>query len=232
MMKLLTLTIISCHLVSVYSNENNIQEPKNFDNQDSEISKRPFFGKLLKLQHLNRALAEEALDENEENPLEFEVFPNLVIPNKRSNSHLFLRTSKRPFFGKLLKTKLFNLPEDNEEEEGIEIPVDLDSAENPPALSSAIPTKKSNLYLRSSRAPPIKARILRSMSGRIQPRILRSGLFLRASKRSGLFLRASRDPENAELNKRDMFLRTSKSMPNAVLPTRITKSSGLFLRSS
>ena len=123
-MKLLTLTIISCHLVSVYSNENNIQEPKNFDNQDSEISKRPFFGKrkcnnlkytiinskfekfqmyfslVLKLQHLNRALAEEALDENEENPLEFEVFPNLVIPNKRSNSHLFLRTSKRPFFGK------------------------------------------------------------------------------------------------------------------------------------
>ena len=135
----------------------------------------------------------------------------------------------------MLKTKLFNLPEDNEEEEEeeLEIPVELDSDENRPALSAAIPTKKSNLYLRSSRAPPIKARILRSMSGRmIQPRILRSGLFLRASKRSGLFLRASkRDPENAELNKRDMFLRTSKSMPNAVLPTRITKS-GLFLRSS
>ena len=131
----------------------------------------------------------------------------------------------------MLKTKLFNLPEDNDEEEDLEIPVDLDSAENPPALSAATPTKKSNLYLRSSRAPPIKARILRSMSGRIQPRILRSGLFLRASKRSGLFLRASRDPENAELNKRDMFLRTSKSMPNAILPTRITKS-GLFLRAS
>ena len=59
-----------------------------------------YFSLVLKLQHLNRALAEEALDENEENPLEFEVFPNLVIPNKRSNSHLFLRTSKRPFFGK------------------------------------------------------------------------------------------------------------------------------------
>ena len=140
----------------------------------------------------------------------------------------------------MLKTKLFNLPQDNDEEdeelnEELEIPVELDSAENRPALSAAIPTKKSNLYLRSSRAPPIKARILRSMSGRmIQPRILRSGLFLRASKRSGLFLRASkRDPENAELlnQKRDMFLRTSKSMPNAVLPTRITKS-GLFLRSS
>ena len=151
----------------------------------------------------------------------------------------------------MLKSKLFNLPskflpeEDNEEGEEFEIPVDdLDSeSENPPpALSAAIPTKKSNLYLRSSRAPPIKARILRSMSIQprilrsmsIQPRILRSGLFLRASKRSGLFLRASkRDPENVleQQNKRDMFLRTSKSMPNAILPTRITKS-GLFLRAS
>ena len=56
---------------------------------------------VLKLQNLNRALAEEALEENEDNPLEFELFPsNLAIPNKRSNSHLFLRTSKRPFFGK------------------------------------------------------------------------------------------------------------------------------------
>ena len=150
----------------------------------------------------------------------------------------------------MLKSKLFNLPskflpeEDNEEGAEFEIPADdLDSeSENHPALSAAIPTKKSNLYLRSSRAPPIKARILRSMSIQprilrsmsIQPRILRSGLFLRASKRSGLFLRASkRDPENVleQQNKRDMFLRTSKSMPNAILPTRITKS-GLFLRAS
>lgn len=208
--------------------------------------------RVLKLQNLNRALAEEALEENEDNPLEFELFPSsLAIPNKRSNSHLFLRTSKRPFFGKLLKSKLFNLPskflpeEDNEEGEEFEIPaddLDSESENHPPALSAAIPTKKSNLYLRSSRAPPIKARILRSMSIQprilrsmsIQPRILRSGLFLRASKRSGLFLRASkRDPENVleQQNKRDMFLRTSKSMPNAILPTRITKS-GLFLRAS
>ena len=46
MMKLLTLTIISCHLVSVYSKEeNNVQDLKTLDNQESEIAKRPFFGK-------------------------------------------------------------------------------------------------------------------------------------------------------------------------------------------